>query len=50
MPEIAKRGKKESQSQNSPGKNLLPNFPMKIEVVPFVFTEQQLVMNENYYY
>ena len=29
---------KERQGQNCAGKNLLPNFAMKIKVAPFVFT------------
>ena len=29
---------KERQGQNWTGKNVLPNFRMKIKVVPFVFT------------
>ena len=32
------REAKESQDQNWPGKHLLPNFPLKIKVAPFVFT------------
>ena len=38
MPEGTEREAKEWQGQNWPGKNLLPNFPMKIKVAPFVFT------------
>ena len=28
---------KERQGKNWPNKNLLPNFPMKIKVEPFIF-------------
>ena len=38
MPEGTEREAKERQGQNLPGKNLLPNFPLKIIVAPFVFT------------
>ena len=34
MPEGTEREAKERQSQNWPGKNLLPNFPMNIIVAP----------------
>ena len=39
MPEGTEREAKERQGQNWPGKYLLPNFPMKSEVAPFVFTK-----------
>ena len=42
MSEATEREAKERQCQNCPGKNVLPNFSMKIKVAPFVFT--------NYYY
>ena len=35
MPEGTERETKERQGQNWPGKNVLPNFPMKIKVTPF---------------
>ena len=38
MSESTEREAKERQGQNWPGKNLLPNFPMKLKVAPFVFT------------
>ena len=38
MPEGTEREAKERQGQNWSGKNLLPNFSMKIKVAPFVFT------------
>ena len=38
MPEGTERKAKERQVQNWPGKNLLPNFRMKMKVVLFVFT------------
>ena len=38
MTEGTEREAKERQGQNWPGKNLLPNFFMKIKVAPFVFT------------
>ena len=37
-PEDAEKEVKERQGQNWSGKNLLPNFSMKINVAPFVFT------------
>ena len=37
MPEGTEREAKESQGQNWPGQNLLPNFSMKIKVARFVF-------------
>ena len=40
MPECTEREAKERQGQNWPGKNVLPNFSMKIKVAPFVFTNQ----------
>ena len=42
MPKGTEREAKERQGQNWPGKNSLPNFPMKIKVAPFVFTNQCL--------
>ena len=39
MPEGTEREAKERQDQNWPGKNLLPNFPMKMKVAPFVCTK-----------
>ena len=38
MPEGTEREAKERQGHNWPGKNLFPNFYMKINVAPFVFT------------
>ena len=38
MPEGTEREAKERQGQNWPGNNLLLNFPVKIKVGPFVFT------------
>ena len=38
MPEGPEREAKERQGQNWPGQNVLPNFPMKMKVAPFVFT------------
>ena len=38
MPEGTEREAKERQGQNWPGNNLLPNFPTKMKVAPFVFT------------
>ena len=38
MTEGTEREAKERQRQNLAGKNVLPNFPMKIKVAPFVFT------------
>ena len=38
MPEGTEREVKESQGQNWPGKNGLPNFPMKIKAAAFVFS------------
>ena len=38
MPEGTEREAKERQGQKCQGKNLIPNFPMKIKVAPFVFT------------
>ena len=38
MPEGNEREAKERQGQHWPGKNLLPNFTMKMKVAPFVFT------------
>ena len=38
MAEATEREAKERQGQNWPGKNVLPNFSMKIKVAPFVFT------------
>ena len=38
MPEGTEREAQERQGQNWTGNNLLPNFPMKIKVAPFVFT------------
>ena len=40
MPEVTEREAKERQGQKWPGKNELPNFPMKIKVSPFVFTNR----------
>ena len=40
MPEGTEREAKERQCQNWHGKNLLPNFLMKIKVAPFVFTNR----------
>ena len=40
MPEGTEREEKQKQGQNWRGKNLLPNFPMKIKVAPFIFTNQ----------
>ena len=37
MPDGTEREAKERQGQNWPGINLLPNFPMKIKLGPFVF-------------
>ena len=42
MPEGTEREAKERQGQNWPGKHLSPNFPMKIKVAPFVFTNHCL--------
>ena len=36
MSEGTEREAKESQGQNWPGKNVLPNFPMNLKVAPFV--------------
>ena len=38
MSEGTEREAKERQGQKWPGKIVLPNFPMKIKVAPFVFT------------
>ena len=38
MPEGTETEAKERQGQNWPGKNVLPNFPVKIKLAPFVFT------------
>ena len=38
MPGGTEREAKERKGLNWPGKNSLPNFPMKIKVAPFVFT------------
>ena len=38
MPEDTDREAKERQGQNWRGENLLPNFPMKMKVAPFVFS------------
>ena len=38
MPEGTEREAKERQGQNRPGKNVLPNFSIKIKIAPFVFT------------
>ena len=38
MPEGTEGEANERQGQNWPGKNVLPNFPMKIKVSPFVFS------------
>ena len=38
MPDGTEREAKERQDQNWPGKNVLPDFPMKIKIAPFVFT------------
>ena len=38
MPEGTEREAKDRQGQNRPGKNLLPNFSMKIKEAPFVCT------------
>ena len=38
MPQVTEREAKESQGQNWPDENLLPKFPIKIKVAPFVFT------------
>ena len=38
MPEGTEREAKERHGENWPGKHLLPNFPMKIKVALFVFT------------
>ena len=47
MPEGTEIEAKERQGQNCwPGKNLLPNFPMKIKVAPFVFTNQVIIDNQ----
>ena len=47
MPEGTERESKERQGQNWPGKKLLPNFPMKIKVATFVFTNHLLSMKNN---
>ena len=39
MPEGTGREAKARQGKNWSGKNLLPIFPMKIKVAPFVFTD-----------
>ena len=38
MPEGTEREAQEKQGQNWPGEHLLPRFPMKMKVAPFVFT------------
>ena len=38
MPEGTEKEAKERQDLNRPGKNVLPSFPMKMKVAPFVFT------------
>ena len=38
MSEGAEKEAKERQGQNWPGKNLLPNFSLKILLTPFGFT------------
>ena len=38
MPEGTERQAKERQGQNWPGKNVLPNFSMKIKGAQFAFT------------
>ena len=38
MPEGTEREAKKRQGQNWPDKNMLQNFPMKIKVAQFVFT------------
>ena len=38
MPEGTEIEAKERQGQNWPGKDLLPDVPMKMIVTPFVFT------------
>ena len=38
MPEGTEKEAKKRQGQNWPGKNLLPNYSMKIDEAPFVFT------------
>ena len=40
MSEGTEREAKKRQGQNCPGKNLLPDFPMQIEVASFVFTNR----------
>ena len=46
MPEGTEREKNERQGQNwTSGKNIFPDFPMKIEIAPFVFTNHCLSMN-----
>ena len=47
MPEGTERWAKERQGQNWPGKNVLSNFPMKIKVAPFVFTNHSQSMKIN---
>ena len=36
MPEGTERKAKKRQGQNWPGKNVLPNFPMKMKLAPFI--------------
>ena len=41
---------KERQGQNWPGKNVLPNFSMKIKVTPFVFTNHPISVKINLFF
>ena len=47
MPEGTEREAKERQGHKWPGKNLLPNFPMKIKVAPLVFSNHWQSMKIN---
>ena len=38
MPEGTEREAKERQGQKCPGKNFLPDFPVKMKAAPSVFT------------
>ena len=49
MPEGTEKEASERQGQNWPGKNLLPNFSMKMRVAPFVFTDHWLSMKINFF-
>ena len=49
MPEGTERGAKERQIQNWPGKNVLPNFSMKIKVAPFLFTNHWVSIKINFF-